>query len=400
MKNVLILGGGFAGVAAGLKIIRGLGRDKVNTTLIDRNKFHTFTPSLYEVATSEVPKKCIAIPYSRIFGNKINLIEADVKLIKPDDQEIILDNDKKLHWDYLVVCLGSESAYFDILGLEKYSLPLKKLSDAVKIKDSIENIYKKKSEHGEKTNILIGGGGFSGTELAAEIVNYKQRLLKHHPKNLDLCNIKIIEGTSRLLVNQNPKISEIARKRLESNNVEILFNNLIKQVTDKTVITASGDKYLYDVLIWTGGIRANKVLELSGFKTEAFGQVKVNEYMQVLSYKNIFIAGDCAHFINPNTKAPVPCLGQSAVDQGKIAGKNILRMVRDIPLKKYKPKNYGILIPLKGRYVVVNLNFIYFTGILGWILQQFALLRYLVNILPLYRALRRWNMFERKLKQD
>lgn len=277
---------------------------------------------------------------------------------------------------------------------------MKSLTDAVRIKDAIEKLYRIRKPSNRKIRIVIGGGGFSGCELAAELTNYNDRLSKLHPQYQNPLEVTVIEGADRLLNSIDPKVSAIAQKRLEANNVDLLFNSLIKKVTKDEVQITSREMYPYDLLIWTGGIKANEMLTESDFNVNSQGQVKVNTKLKVASYENIFSAGDCAEFIDPNTKKPVSWLGQVAKDQGRIAAENVYRQINNLELKDYNPKNYGVLVPLKGRYVVAALNYINLAGLIGWLLQQLAFLRYLLGILPVHRAFKRWNKFERDLEQD
>lgn len=400
MKNILILGGGFAGVISGLELRKRFTGDAVDITLIDRNSFHVFTSSLYEVATSEEPQKNIAIPYSQIFKDKVRIIEDEIELIDSGNRKVTLKNQGNLSWDYLLISLGSEPDYCNILGMEEHSIPLKRLSDAVKIKEEIDRICKKKIHQKEKVKLLIGGGGFSGTELAAEMANFRDRLAKKYRMANDFLEVTVIEAKDRLLCDLDMRVSKIAAKKLASYDIKLLFGSPVKEVAKNYIKIDSKGKYPFDILIWTGGIKASRVLKKSGFKTNLRGQIRVNGKLQVEGYDNIFACGDCAEYLDPKTSKPVPGLGQVAEEQGKVAGENIYRKVCNLELKDYHYKFYGYIIPLKGRFVIASLNFIHLNGFFAWVLQQIVFLRYLLRILPLSQAFKKWNRFERSLKQD
>src|SRR3989344_7254407 len=129
MTSVVVFGGGFAGVTAALHLVKKIDKSSESITLIDQNTFHLFTPALYEVATSEQPQRNIAIPFRSIFGNKLKIITNSIELIDLKNNKVILKKKKSLHWDYLIIALGSQPAYFDIPGMEKCSISLKNLSD-------------------------------------------------------------------------------------------------------------------------------------------------------------------------------------------------------------------------------------------------------------------------------
>lgn len=394
MKEIIVLGGGFAGVSALLKLSKLLPEDEANITLIDVNSYHLFTPSLYEVATNEEPKKNIAIPYSEIFERRIKFVQGKVKNIDTPNHLIHLEDETNYSYDFLVLSLGSEPSYFEIAGLKKYSLPLKGLEDAVKIREAIEKKYHEKDHEGKEVSIVVGGGGFSGTELTAELTRYRDRLSKHHKKSKDLVKISVIQGSKSLLKELDPKVSNIAHKRLEKDGVNIYLGAHIKSVDEKSVETEDDKKYPYDVFIWTGGVKANSVLYESGFKTNGKGQVSVNENLQVVNFDNIFAIGDVAEFADPVTNKPAPGVAEVAEDEGKVAAENIHRSLNGSELTKYKYLHVGYIVPLKGRFAVADFKKFRLIGFFGWVLQQYVFLYYLLRILPISKALKRWNKFE------
>lgn len=394
MKEIIILGGGFAGVSAALTLSKQLRTDEANITLIDKNTYHLFHPSLYEVATNEQPKKSIAIPFSEIFANRVKTVKGEVKKIDIENHRVLIEDDANCHFDYLIITLGSEASYYGVKGLAENSISLKTLEDAVKIRETIESVYHKKAKNGEQVIVVVGGGGFSGTELTAELINYRTMLAREHSLLQNLMKIKIIQGSSTLLAELDEKVSQIAQKRLEKNGVEICLGEHIVKVTDGVLETDVEKKHKFDVLVWTGGVRANSILENCGFKLNGRGQVTVNDKMQISDLQNIFAAGDIAEFADPITNKPVPNVAEVAMDQGRTAAVNTVKIIRKQNLTPYKYKHLGYVIPLKGRFAVAELKRLRIVGFMGWVLQQLIFLKYLVSILPVSKALRRWNKFE------
>ncbi len=400
MKKVVILGGGFAGITVGLTLSKNLNKHEADITLIDENTYHTFTPSLYEVATSEEPQKNIAIPLTNIFSGKLHLIISKIEIIDIQKQNITLSNGNTIPWDYLAICLGAQTNYYAIPGLEKYSYTLNTIDDAVKIKNSLNNIIQNNINDNQHINIIIGGGGFSGVELSAEIVNFRNNYIKKNPKYEKTINITILEATDQILRGLDPKISSIAQKRLKSFNVKIITDCLIKEVNDNSLETSENKTYPYDILIWTGGIKGNIILEQSNISVHKSGRVSVNKFLQVQDSDHIYAAGDCALFVDPNTQKPVPQTGQIAIDEAKIVGINIASAISEKSPINFNIKNYSYIIPLRGHFVIADLRFIKIFGLLGWVIQQMVFLRYLLTILPLSKALKKWNSFEQNLNQQ
>lgn len=399
-KHIVIVGGGFAGVAAGLKLVKNLKGHDVQITLIDKNFYHLFTPSLYEVASSEVPLKNIAIPLSVIFPKHVEILKDEVSAINTQEQKIVLkEAQKELSFDYLIIAVGSEPAYMHIPGLEENSVGLKSIQDAVMIKNKLKELGQREKDKDKKVQVVIGGGGFAGTELVAELVTYDDRLEKEFNLNRDCLDLTVIQGSDKLLKELSPRVSTLATKRVNFPNVHLAFGGHIKEVTKTTVLTDDGKSYPYDLLIWTGGVTPNRLAKNSNLPVTDHGAITVNNFLQVTGTENIFAVGDVAAFLDPKTGKPVPTVAQVAEEQGAIAGENVARLIKKLPLKPYPYRHFGYVVPLRGRFAVAELMYgIYLQGFLGWCLQQLVYLRYLLGILPFFKAFKRWNKFELELK--
>lgn len=397
-KNIVILGAGFAGVRTAIELAKRAKELDFRITLIDKNNYHTFTLSLYEVATCEEPKKNAVIPLKEIFGNKVHIVKGEVQVINVRDKFVRLKDKSIFYFDYLVIALGSEPSYFGIQGLTEYSLCLKTLSDALVIQKEIKKIYHKKEKH-ELVNIVVGGGGFAGVELAAEFLCYRERLAKEFFCKDDCMKVSVIQGSERLLKELDKEASNAAQKRLEEYGVKLCLGEHIKTVTSHHVKTDIGNSYNYDLFIWTGGVRAVSILAQNGFQTNAKGQLIVNNYLQVVGYENIFAVGDNTEFIDVKTKQHAPWVVPVAEDQGKIAAENIVRLIQKTPLEEYKLSHLGYVVPLKGRFAILELKSFHVFGFFGWVVQQIILLKYLLGILSFAKAFKRWSKFEHDLTQ-
>ena len=357
MTNVVILGGGFAGVKAALTLKSKAKSKDISILVIDKNNFHTFTPSLYEVATSEEPQRNVGIPFKSIFDKNIDFIEGNIEKIDTEKQKIFLDKNREHQYNFLIFALGSESADFGIEGIKKYSLPMKTLEDAIRIKHALRNAKK----------VIIGGGGFSGTELACELATHKN--------NLD---ITLVQGSQILLKEVGGGISNLARKKVEEGNINLILGKHIKRVTEEKVELDGGRTFPYDVFIWTGGVKSNNLL----------GKIEVKETLRVNNSTNIFAAGD----------AVSPGVARRAIKMGEIAALNVLRNMEGRTPLPFSYRNIGYLVPLGSHFATFAMGKYHISGLPVYILQQLILLRYLFEILPFFKAVKRFIRFESDLK--
>lgn len=399
-KHVVVVGGGFAGIAAILKLRKHLYRTPVKITLVDKNRYHLFTPSLYEVATSEEPRKNVAIPFSKIFFRGVEMLHSNLITIDPTTNTLTFDDKTTLTYDYLVLTAGSQPAYMGIPGLEKYSTGFKTLQDALEIKKKIRNLCCKDGKCNRKVQAIIGGGGFAGTELAAELLTYKDRIAVQNGLDKNCLEITIIQGSEHLLNELNPSVSRLAEKRVNGPNVHLAFGGHIKEVTKDKVLTDNGKSFPYEILIWTGGVIPNALAKQNNLPVTHRGGLMVNNYLQVKGFDNIFAAGDIAAYIDPVTQKPAPNVAQVAEEQGATVGENVASMIKNEPITPYLFRHFGYVVPLKGYYAVAELMYnIKLTGFAGWILQQLVLLRYLLGIMPFIRAFERFDTFELEMEK-
>lgn len=399
-KHVVVVGGGFAGIAAILRLKKHLYGIPVTITLIDRNTYHLFTPSLYEVATSEEPKKNVAIPFSKIFLRGVDLLHNTVQTIDPLTNTLTLDNKSTVTYDYLILTAGSQPAYMGIPGLEKYSTGFKTMQDALEIKKKMRNLCCKDGKCNRKVQCVIGGGGFAGTELAAELLTYKDRIAVQNGLDKNCLEITIIQGSDHLLKELDPRVSKLAEKRLNEPNVHFAFGGHIKEVTKDKVLTDNGKSFPYEILIWTGGVIPNELAKQNNLPITHRGGLIVNNYLQVKGFDSIFAAGDIAAYVDPVTQKPAPNVAQVAEEQGATAGENVASMIKNEAIRPYRFRHWGYVVPLKGYYAVAELSYnIHLKGFAGWILQQLVLLRYLFGIMAFWRALKRFDTFELEMEK-
>ena len=410
MKRIVILGGGFSGIATALEIRKHLSHKQAKIIVIDKNSYHLFTPSLYEVATSEEPKGNIAIPLTEILEKHSEVIQAEVEKINTVKQVVHYSSlvpsaslDKKnssLSYDFLVISLGSEPAYFHIQGLKENSIALKSLHEADTIKERILTMCCKEGKCNKKVQIIIGGGGFSGTELAAELLTYKNKIARQHHLDQNCLEVTIIQGSDRLLKELDPHVSKIAEERIKADNVRFAFGGHISKVTKTSVFTDDSKVYPYDILIWTGGVQANSIAWKSNLPVNKRGQLIVNNFLQIQGMENVFAAGDIAQYMDEKTKTFAPTVAQVAEDEGKMVGKNIARLMLNKNLDPYHYRHFGYIVPLRGKYAAAELmGMLHVDGFFGWVLQQLIFLHYLLGILPFTKAFWKWNTFESELEQ-
>ncbi|MDP2721022.1 MAG: NAD(P)/FAD-dependent oxidoreductase [bacterium] len=403
-SKIVILGAGFAGVRVALDLAKSA--PELEIILINKNAYHEFHPDFYEIAAASLPesqrkqvprltyeslKGSVAIPLAEIFGNtNMKIVINSVVSLDFKSQEVVLRGMKRLSYDFLVLALGSETNYFNIPDLKQFSLPLKSVDDALNIRNEIDEIFARKKEK-EKINIIVGGGGFTGCELAGELVGFLRTLSKIHAHKQHEVRLSVVEASPVLINGASTSVQQAAEKRLRSLGVEIYLNSKITNVSKSTLFTDPHLVLPFDLLIWTAGVRSNSLVDrLAGVHTEKTCLI-VDKSLRIIPLKNVFAVGDLAYCFDEENSTQVAATAQTAIDQAKYTAKNIDHLIKNEPLILYKPKKPKFIIPLGGKFAVGEIAGLVLEGIEAWWLKRAAALGYFASVLPTTKAFQLWS---------
>jgi len=409
-KNIVILGAGFGGLRAALLLAkkrRALGMEsRCRITLIDRNSYQTYTPTLYEASTTakEIAnnldlKSIVTLPIAKIIKDSgIEFAETEVKTLDLAEGDIHCGNGQKYRFDYLILALGSETNYFDIPGLRENALALKTFVDALKIRDKIADAMQSgKSE----ARVIIGGGGSTGVELAGELHGWlselQEEVYKKEHRQVAFSVTLVEAGPSILLGFPDPIVKKV-QKRLQGFQTEIIVNAPIEKVAPGETILKNGRSLSYDVLIWTGGVKASSLMGTLPLKLEKRGRVEVVGGMECLPqspdlrlYGRIYGLGDAVCFYDPITGRPIPGVARAALSQAKVVAENIiLDILGEKHHRDYLPKDYPYIIPVGGKWAIAKLGPFILWGFFGWILKGLVEFNYLLSVLSFWKAVKIW----------
>ena len=404
--TIVIAGAGFGGIRASLDLNNFFKKEpalakKYNLYLIDQNDHHLYVPAIYEIAgtihdDAKVMKlkEAVALPLEKIFtpADPIKFHQAKITKIDVVNNKIILNDHAILKYAQLIVGLGSAANFYNIPGLKENALTLGNLNSAIKIRSALEKKFCEDLKTKKIIKIVIGGGGVTGVELAGELRGYIKKLNKKYQTKIKL-HLTIIEGQKDILPDFDPKMVSWAKKRLEKLGVNMVTGDLIEEIRFKSALTKSGGRFDFDVLVWSGGIKPNPIIETLPFEHDKRGRIAVQEnFCPVFRgdnkmCSNIFIIGDnCCHLRHQT----LPQTAQMAIDQGQHIARLIWAGIKKKPLPKYQPIHNSYILPVGGKFALADLGAIKGKGFLVWILKELVFLDYLISILPLPQALAHW----------
>lgn len=383
--RIVIIGGGFAGIA----LARKLSKQEVQVVLLDKHNYHTFQPLLYQVSTGGLEPDSIAYPIRKILKDfpNFHFRLAHVNEIEPQNNSI-KTNIGNLKFDYLVVATGSKTNYFGNLNIEKYSMAMKSIPQSLNLRSLILENFEEAlltsnlNERNALMNFVIVGGGPTGVELAGALAEIKKGILPKDYPDLDtrLAQIHIIQSSDCLLKGMSNKASEKAEEFLEKLGVNIWKNVRVTNYNGKTVTTNTDLTFETATLVWAAGVKGAliKGIDAQDFVNRS-NRLLVNEFNQIKGYNHIFAIGDIASMENKNTPNGHPMMAQPAIQQGRLLGDNILKLIEQKPMKPFVYNDKGAMATVGRNKAVVDMERFKFQGIFAWYVWMFVHLFFLVG---------------------
>ncbi len=400
---IVILGGGYGGIRVALDLAK---TRLVDIVVVDKNLYHVLPSQFFELgslfkkenrpASREEFRELFhssAVPYDDIFENfpAIEYVEDIVEAVEPDRELVVLKSGREIQYQWLVVALGSQTNYFNIPHLERNAIGFKNVEEVFNIRDRIDELFYS-SPKNKKITILVGGGGVTGCEFSSELVGYMKKLSRIHARPVGAWECVLVEASPTILGTSSPWIQQKARARLRKLGVTVLTESPIVDVwPGRIYITQARTPFSFDLLIWTAGVKGACEGEIiRGVPLQKKNCLIVGLALEVVPYSNVFTIGDIAASMDPRTGASIPMTAQKAIHEGAYVAGVIRSRIKNPKrtIMPYRPKMSSYIIPLGGKYALLETPRVHLSGFPIWILKYVVLLRYLLTILPPAKAFR------------
>ena len=377
LPRVVVIGAGFAG----LNLVKTLEHKPFQVILIDQNNHHQFQPLLYQVAISGLEPDSVVSPVRKLFKSCNNMIfrMASVESVDIDNNRVIT-NIGYVRYDYLVIATGSSTNFYGLKNIEKNSIGLKNINDAINLRSWIlQNLEQAidGSTDDEKQRLIrfvVVGGGPAGVEMAGALAEFKKYLLNSDYPEIDkeLMKIYLIQSGERILPTMSVRASTHALKTIRGLNVEVMLNSRVKDYDGKTLIveTADGTSSMQaGALIWTAGVQGNVLNGINPGLIMRGNRILVNEYSQIRGLENAFAIGDIAFMQTSEYPYGYPMVAQVAIQQARTLGKNILSNVENGKFKKvFRYKEKGSMAIIGKKDAVADIKNVFLNGRIGWLI--------------------------------
>jgi len=323
--HVVILGGSYAGIAA----MRRLSKNpKLKITLIDQHPYHYLQTEGYELISSNTSFEETIVSLPALCANYDNVTFKHRKVLSVElKSKRILLNDGEESYDTLVLALGSVTKRFECdSNVYNYSSGAKSLRGSLKLNQFFQDELYKRLESDKKAkenfNIIVGGAGLSGVEIAAGMQHFFNHYYRSNALSCATLHIHLIASRETVLYGMHPHIIQTATKRLKKLRVKVHTKSRIESINAHETVLTDGTKIPFDFMIFAGGTTTAPCLENLSLEKTLKGQFVVDAYLRASNDKNIYIVGDTAS-LEDKKGNPLPPTAQTAIQSGEFAAQNI-----------------------------------------------------------------------------
>ena len=397
-KRVVIVGGGFAGIAAA----HALRHADADVLLIDRRNHHIFQPLLYQVATAVLSPAEIAAPIRQLEARQRNVTvllgEVTAVDVASRTVEVIAPGAgaRKIAFDYLVVATGMRPSYFGHDEFARYAPGLKTLGDAETIRAKILGALElaatteDEGERARQMTFVLVGAGPSGVELAASLAQLVKVTLRNNFRHIDpsKSTIILLDAGKRVLPTFVESISRKVTRHLQKLGVQVQTGVKVETV-DAQGVVAGGKRIPSATVLWTAGVAASPIPKMLGTKTDRAGRALVDPFLKVMDAPGVFVVGDAASLMQDGR--PVPGVAQAAIQEGRYVGRLVAKELKGRQFKRpFRYFDKGNMAVVGKNYAVLERGWLRTSGFLTWLVWAFVHILSLPQLQNRLRVQHQW----------
>lgn len=380
-RNILILGGGFAGISAAQELVRLASGDvSIQIQLVSDENYFVFQPLLPEVVSCSIEPTHVSIPLRQLCPG-VQIHCATVRSIDIEKHEVqVVGSDARhlstLPYDHVLVCVGMTVDLSRIPGMAAHAFPIKNLGDALHLRNHVLTCL----EEAELTDdealrrktltFVTIGGGFSGVETAAEINDMIRSVLTYYPRAQAVGHrMLLVQSGERILKELDADLAEYACRKLHDRGIEIRMNCRVREVTPWGVLLDNEQTVQASTVICTVGNAPHPFILQSDLPRQ-MGRLIVETNFQVQGNTDVWACGDAALIQDTKQCGWCPPTAQYATRQGTHLARNVMAMIRSQPSVPFQHRSLGQMAVVGHRTAVAQIFGWKFSGMTAWVLWR------------------------------
>ncbi len=402
--HIVIAGGGFGGLYAARTLEKILPRASARVTLVNDVNFMLYTPLMPGAAGGTLEPRHVVVPLRE------QLDDTDLRLgrvtgASPENDCIrvrtLEGHDEDIHYDHLIVALGSVSRTLPIPGLAEHASGFKSLPEAIGLRNKLVRHLEMAEtlddpEHrAEYLSFVFVGGGYAGVEGLAELQDFAADAIQEYPR----CRTQgmrwvLVEAADRIMGEIAPDLAEFCMRELRGRGIEIRTNTTLEEVTATSARLSDGETIPTRSVCWTAGVRPHPVVERLGLPLTDRGRIEVDRYMQVAGHERVWAIGDAAAVPDPAKRYAEPCppTCQHSLRQGRDVARHVAAATGTGRKRPFRYKTLGVFVDLGRRKAVASTLGIKWRGTPAWLLARTYHLAAMPGMGRRARLLVDWNV--------
>jgi NADH dehydrogenase len=379
--TVVVLGAGYAGAGAIPLLETELANLDAELVWVSEHDYHLVLHEAHRVVRDPSVRDDVTIPVADVKSRSTQFVQGRVSGLDTGDRAVHLDDGRSVAYDYLLVAVGSDTAFYGISGLREHAITLKSLDDALAIHDAVRDAATDATRD-DPAQVVVGGAGLSGIQTAGEIAEFRD----HHDAPIE---IMLVEALDEVLPNGDPELQAVLRRYLADADVAVRTDDPITEADADSIHFDDGPSLDYDAFVWTGGIAGRDCLDGTSLDNQ-HNRIETDATFET-SDDRVFAVGDTALVEQDDEVAPPTA--QAAWQAAEVAAGNLARAMRGESLETWTYHDLGTLISVGERAVahdVDSLPIDTFGGLPAVLLKKAAAARWIARITSWPRALKAW----------
>ena len=379
--RVVVLGAGYAGAGAVTTLEDELADAEI--TWVSEHDYHLVLHEVHRVIRDPDAEDAITIPVEDIKSRDTAFVQGRVDGVDVEERTVTLDDGSEIEYDYLLIGLGSATAFYGIPGLAEHAHTLKSLGDARSIHDDVRRAASEATP-ADPTRVVVGGAGISGIQIAGEIAEYRDI----HDAPIE---ITLVEALEQIMPGRDADLQRRVRRMVEARGIEILTDDPITEATGDVVHFEGRDPVDHDVLVWAGGVTGQDALEGAGVDAN-HNRVTADATFRT-SDDRVFAVGDAAAIEIDGTD--VPPTAQAAWDAADVAAANVARAIEGRPLRTWSYEDKGTVLSVGEEAIAHDVMYFplgTFDSLPARFLKKAIGARWIASVTSVRRALSAWSV--------
>ncbi|HEX4225636.1 MAG TPA: NAD(P)/FAD-dependent oxidoreductase [Pseudonocardiaceae bacterium] len=380
MKRILLVGGGYVGLYAALRLEHHLRPGEAEVTLVDPENFMVYRPLLAEVTSGTLEPRHAVVPLRAALRNT-RLVTGRLTEVDTEAHEAtveVYDGERQvLPYDELVIGVGATARLLPVPGLVEHGIGVNSVAEAMYLRDHVLRQLELAStatdprRRAKALTFVFVGGGYTGVEALAEAQDMAASVLHGYPGlGEEEPHWVLVEATDRILGTVPPSLSEYALRELRGRGVDVRLSTRLDSIADGVARLSDGAALPTETLVWVAGTRPNPIITEAGLPTDDKGRIPVDDRLRATDVDGVWSAGDCAAVPDAVAGGLCPPTAQYAVRQAQVLADNLVATLRNRPARPFRYRNRGEFVTLGRHKAVGEMLGVRVRGLFAWVARR------------------------------